>query len=268
MLSTSLPALASTPPDPARVPWKRLDFEASKLFLTGSTEVHLHTQATTGEDGPPEVLRLDVASSFAGRDSVSRVWFEPESAAAHERQKDRTGSKAYRKIFRFTSTGVESRRLSPADASEADLPPERWSRVEESSYPHPPEADCAVVSEPTLLFYLVSALRVGPGERIEVCSFSGKTLSRLLLEVEEGPRVRIDAAVLGAEGEGQEEVETLRFRVRAEPVVAGQEVELEFLGLEGDVAILVDTERRLPVRIEGRVPALGRLRVRLVGVER
>lgn len=198
---------------------------------------------------------------------MSRVWFEPDSAAALERRKDRAGSRAYRKIFRFTPEGIESIRLAPADTSEAGLSPERWSRVEESSYPHPRGADCALVSEPTLLFYLVSAARVGPGEQIEICSFSGKTLSRLRLEVEVGPRLRVDAAMLGSGGEGRVEVETLRFRVHAEPVVPGQEVELDFLGLEGEVAILVETERRLPVQIEGRLPPLGRLRVRLVGAE-
>lgn len=264
-------AMVSAQMDASRVVWKSLEFEASKLFMTGTTKVRLaaHPDGEPPSRSPGAFSRLDVASSFAGRDSVSRVWFEPGSAAAFERQKDRSGAKAYRKTFRFTSRGIEARRLSPAGHSEVGWSPERWSRVEESSYPYPPGSDCVVISEPTLLFYLVSASRVGPGEQIEICSFSGKTLSRLRLEVETGPRIWVDYEVGGEAGAGRrrEEIETLKFRVFAEPVVPGQEVELDFLGLEGDVAILADAERRLPVLVEGRLPHLGSLRARLVGAE-
>lgn len=282
VLGFSPSILASGDLDPSRITWRELSFEASKFFLTGTTKVRFEEvdgedlpaePEATGELPPPlavqEIYRLSLDSSFAGRESASRVWFDPSSAAALQRLKDRKGNKAYRKSYRFLPGGVAVLRLSPGGAEEVGLAPEEWSKIERFFYPHPPEADCEGIVEPSILFYVVSARTWSMGDQLEICTFSGKDLNRLRIGAVAGPKLEVDFQLVsqGKEIRRREVVETLELQISTEPLAPGRDAELDFLGLTGDVSIFLEMEQRLPVRVEGRLSKLGRLKVDLAAVE-
>ncbi len=281
--------------DPERVPWTRLRYEARKLFFSGTTEVRLAgprsdlageliesprgaaLEADPGGRTPggpdpgrpdPQLSRLTLESAFAGRRSEVEVWFDPGTAAALQRRKQRYGKKAYEKIYRFTADGVFSRRRSPRISGRRGS--EWWGRLEEEFYRYPGErGGCPVVAEPTVLFYLLAAAELTPGEPLAVCTFSRRDLSRIEVWPAGAATLRVDYAELsgGERRQRQGEIETLRVTVRARanprrPLDGG---EFEFLGLVGDVEIFV--AGGVPVEVRGRLPRFGRVQVRLVEVE-
>ncbi len=263
--------------DPDRVPWTRLRYEARKLFFKGTTEVRLgagsrrdliaspgHAALEPGSGGPaPRVSLLELDSVFAGRRSEVEVWFDPGGLVAFQRRKLRHGKKAYEKIYRFTADGVFSRRRSPRISGRR--PAEPWGRLEEEFYRYPGErGGCPTVAEPTMLFYLLAAAELTPGEPLTACTFSRRDLSRVEVRAAGAATLKVDYAELtdGERRQRQGEIEALRVTVRARPLDGG---DFEFLGLEGDVEIfLVDG---VPVEIRGRLPRFGRVQVKLVEVE-
>lgn len=262
--------------DPGQVPWTRLELEARKLFAKGRTEVRLTSvarsqaaphliaspDAAAVEGGGPKLAVLDVEAAFAGRRSETRIWFDPWRPAALQRLKLRTGRKGYQKTYRFADAGVYSRRRSPADRRQSEGPVGGWSQLAEAFYPYPAGyRECGPVTEPTLVLYVVSALGARP---FHLCSYSDKTLHHV--ELTPGGSVSLDVDyTLGSGRRRQGRVEVDRVVLRARPVAAGSGDDFEFLGLEGDVDIYLDG--RVPVEIAGRLPGLGRVRIKLTAAE-
>ncbi len=261
--------------DPDRVPWTRLRYEARKLFFKGTTEVRLAgprgdrageliaSPGRAGLEPKAGVSLIELESAFAGRRSVAEVWFDPGSAGALQRRKQRYGKKAYEKIYRFTGDGIFSRRRSPRISGRR--PGEWWGRLEEEFYRYPGErGGCPVVAEPTVLFYLLAAAELATGKPLAVCTFSRRGLARVELRSAGTATLDVDYAETSA-GERrrrQGEIEALRVTVRARPLNGG---DFEFLGLEGDVELFL--AGRVPVEIRGRLPRFGRVQVKLVEVE-
>lgn len=260
--------------DTPTLPWTHLRFSAKKLFWTAETRIDLEpadpsSLATTliaapGSDAlpaPPPVLQLSVASAFAGRRDHATLWFDPETGRAFQRRKVREGKKAYTKTYRFTREGVFSHRRSPTD-DERDRPSSDWSNLDTRTFPHRPDR-CAVVTEPTALLHRVSLADLELGDRVDLCAFSNKQTQRLVLRVEEALQLEVDHQ-LSSPGttprQRRETIEVLRLRIGpADEAAEG----FELLGLEGEVDLYVDRRYRLPVRLEGRLGSLGRLRVDL-----
>ena len=266
------------PPKEARttVPWTTLRFEASKLFWTATTTlrwVPVEAGELPGQliDAPSHrplaargrVVRLELASQFAGRQDDASVWVEESGFRALQRLKRRRGKKAYQKTYRFTEGGVYSHRLSPRDGEPEDGPPNRWSRLATTFYPYS-ETPCAVVSEPTALFFLVSVLPLEPGERHSLCTFSNKDLQWIEVEAVERTRLEVDLELDHADGTSSRidgPLTVRRLVVRPRDTATGDDFEL--LGLEGELSLWVADQPRLPVRLSGRLGALGRTTVDL-----
>ena len=278
-------ATAADPPsraafDPGAVPWTRLEFEAKKLWATGTTEVRLGSaeggdldrqliaspRGTALRPGVPRLTVLAMNAAFAGRRSETSVWFDPQRSTAFQRLKRRIGKKGYQKTYRYGEDGVYVLRRAPLDARQGEGPVDGWGKIEEFFYPYPQERpDCVTVSDPSLLLYLVAA--AGPGDPFSVCTFSGKTL----FLVEFKPRGTTSLAVdyvtrsQGQESRRQGDVEAACVVLEARPVEAVEGEDFEFLGLEGDVEIFLDG--RIPVAVEGRLPGLGKLRIQLAAAD-
>ncbi|MEE8526881.1 MAG: hypothetical protein V3T72_23350 [Thermoanaerobaculia bacterium] len=263
--------------DPGRVPWTRLELEARKFFTKARTEIVLTSPAGLGRQliasprgaalqpqGPLALLELRAA--FAGRRSETSVWFDPRQAAVLQRLKLRPGKKGYQKTYRFTEDGVYSHRRSPLDSRQGAGPVEGWGKVEEAFYPYPERhRECGPISEPELLLYMISA--AGTEKPFHTCSFSDKTLHHVELKPRGTVSLDVDYAT-GSDGRqsrrrGRVEVEHVVLQAR--PVDAGSGDDFEFLGLEGDVDIFLDG--RIPVEVAGRLPGLGRIRIKLVAVD-
>lgn len=263
------------------VPWTRLEYAAHKLFLKGRSEIRLESVPSSRLAGEliesPEgsalgprgsrAGRLELRSAFAGRESRSRVWFDPDTVNAFQRLKERPGKDPYRKTYRYAREGVYEHRCAPGDASEKGRPWEQWSQIEETFHAHPSgHRRCSTVIEPALLFYLVSAVDLSAA--FEVCAFTDRALHRVQIRPAGSESLAIDYVERSPSGENrrQRQIEARRFAVSAQPLAGGAS-DFELLGLQGDVEIYLDPDTRVPVRIAGRVPKLGRLEVELTAVD-
>ncbi|MCG8462639.1 MAG: hypothetical protein MI919_40660 [Holophagales bacterium] len=256
--------------------WRRLDLEASKLFLTASTEVSLQPVASSkaraelmsSPRGKARVAaergwKIAIDTSAMGRRSSEEILFDAAGSGL-QRFKLRHGSKAYSKTYRFTDAGVFLLRTSPADVDEATGPRESWSRRGETWYPLPER--CPAPVDPSALLYLITAPGwLEPGTPRELCVFSSKTFSRARVE-DAGTVSAIVGYGLG-EGRREGEIEARRITVTPVRIEGAEDEPFELLGLSGQLEILVDLEHGVPVEVRGKLSYAGSVAARLRGVE-
>jgi hypothetical protein len=121
-----------------------------------------------------------------GRTYRTDVWFSAAGVSPLERRRDKIGRGANRKIFRFFADGVRRLRIEPDGRSEAKLAPDQWSNVQELFFPYgPTRADCAVLSDPNLLFVIAAAGAV-TAEPLELCVFNKQAIYHVRLSAEPG----------------------------------------------------------------------------------
>lgn len=278
-------------------PWQALRFEASKLFLTAKMEVRLEKASRQAADtllpspegrpfapSDPSLWTVELTSSAVGRRSRSRVWFDPKTHSAWQRAKEKLGSKPYDKVSRFTRDGVYTRRRAPINSQQTEQPPETWGKVQTRFEPYPGwqasglsqvladggDGPCRAILEPSQLLYVLGILNLdAPPENL--CIFSDGTISRLRFEPRGSTALNVDftesKGTGTAEQRRQERLDARCVIIRSLTLDGQAGGELELLGLEGDVEIFLDSDRGLPLEIRGKLPNLGSVKVRLVGVE-
>ena len=268
--------------DAQRVRWQHLEYRATKLLISATTTIDLRAVSgdearagllaaerpgATAQEPGERTLEIRLESSVLGRKSIEKLWFDPHAATTLQRYKLRHGSKAYDKTQRFTDLGVLSRRRSPADDSEARaLPGAGWSKVRETWYAAPPEArGCALLADPTLLFYLFSAHDWSAGRALRLCVFSNKSFSRLQVRPAGQQNLAVDYLDTGTRKQG--DLEALRVELRSQSLGTDGRA-FELMGLEGDVDLFLDPATGIPVEIRGRMSKLGSVEVRLAVVRR
>lgn len=272
------PAVGEGPFDVGNLRWKRLELRARKFFLSARSVVRLETvpaaeaaaewiQSPRGRavlPAGPNVLAVTIESSGVGGEATESVWFNPSYADALQRLKMRHGgSKAYRKAIRFTDQGAFQLRTAPRNGAEADRPFTKWKKIEKSFFPRPEGAGCPTVSEPSVLFYMLSARTADESQ--SVCVLSGEQMVPLSIETVGTERVAVDyeEARAGALERRTGEVEALRVAIR--PLAGGDDFEL--LGLDGDVEIWIEKASRVPVEVRGRISGVGGVKIKLTAVE-
>lgn len=265
--------------DLSRLTWTELDFKAKKFFLSAHSEIRIGVRPATvvtepdldisrGEPRIPSmssVLEIRIDSDAAGRKSTESVFFEPRHGTAFKRLKKRLGKKGYHKTERFTDEGVFLLRRAPQTKSEAELTRDDWSKVERFFHPFETGASCRNVTEPAVLFYLLSTGPLPEDGAWQACVYSDERAIAIAIEPLGRERLEVDYEVLAAAEtrrvEGKVEVWRLVVRPREE------EEGFEFLGLEGAVEVLIDAETRVPLRVEGRMGGLGKIAVKLERVK-
>ncbi len=272
------PAWATTPEDPA-LPWQRLEFTASKLFLTATTQVELRwvsrseaeaawlaspdldrAHGAVLQPGPHPLLALSLDTAFAGRHTTSTTWFDSGQGTVFQSQRQRSGRKAYQKTYRFTTAGTFSLRQAPADQGQAALEPNAWTQRHTEFYPHPTGlSECAVISEPAVLLYWITAHLPRENQPVSFCTYSNKTVQVLTLTATAAPPMDVDYTLRRNGQRVSRRAAVPVWKVLVEPKPTSNEAKeaFEFLGLEGAVEIQVERENRLPVQISGRIPKLG-----------
>lgn len=289
LLEAQGPARAQTMDlDEERLAWRRLEYEASKLNfrIEASVEISPASPSELGAalvepgagSGVPvwsgEALLLEIESRGLGRESLVDFWFRPDAAALQRRQLE-TGSKARRnrfKIARFTDRGVFSVTRRPTD-EEVSRPHEEWSERSENFEPYPGGVGThGPISEPSVIFYAVSAASLeGPGDAITLPLLSKGQVVLVTLRVRGLERIKVryeESSPSGSRRIDRHE-DVLAVSLESRPVEAGGGgEELRFMGLGGDVVLYLEPERRIPVRISGRVKYAGKahLKLRRVGL--
>jgi hypothetical protein len=267
--------------DPQKVRWTELEYRAKKLTFSASTTILYGLVATSAsraqltkpgqgiavEATGPEVARVDLETQGMGRRTTTTLWLDPTSAAALQRSQAEAGSKPRIKTYRFTGDGVFATLRRPA-SGESDRPHDRWSDVSEGFRDYPEWTGRGlIVSEPSVLFYLVSAAPLrAQGDLVQLPVFSKDRLLLVELRVVGTESVKVDFERRTATGtqriKGSREA--LRLVVDARRLgPESAEGDLSFLGLQGDVELLVDRESGAPLEVRGRVPVAGRVTVRL-----
>jgi hypothetical protein len=265
------------------VTWKRLEFQASKLLVKARAHVELTQHDSAAVQGrllervadhplPPRgsrVLAIEVGSSFMGRHSTTSLLVDPTDNSALQREQVETGKRQRVKLYRFCADGVYSRRVTPRDDAEKALAPAAWTKMLEE---HLDYAAGKAVSDPAALFYLLSIAEPKAyldGQTVQLFSqgevhavevrFAGEEELAVSYEIHPSPEPSMgDTAAPGTERVAQR-VRALRYTLHpADPTDA-----LELLGLEGDLEIWIETERRIPVLVTGKVSPVGRVAVKL-----
>ncbi len=276
--------------DATQVVWSRLKYEASKLIGRVSAKVQLRPIATaalessliTSPQGlallPPvdriflvNVKTLIKPAFLADQTSESRAWFGSRDGTVLQYIKRRQGDKTYQKTYRFTQEGAYRLRVKPSDKREARLPQKRWTNIKESFYKYQASRqDCPVISEATVLFYMISAAELSEGNKpMGFCAFSNKILYHLQIQAQGSKNLEVNYVQISPENKTRRKgmIKTLRVSVKAHPENPEKEQEaFKFLGLTGDFEIFLEKASRIPVQFNGRVPRLGKLKIKLVEV--
>ena len=218
-----------------------------------------------------QTLRIEasIERSQAGQ-AISELLSRPADGVALQRTQLDSGRRNRFRGHRFESDGVFSIRRAPG-SGEAELPHEEWSEVSDTFRAFPEWAGEGMeVSDPTALFYFLGAAKLeNVGDAIQFPVFSRDQLLLVDLKVTGRERTRVEFEKRTRAGS-----ETVRGHLEAIQLLIdgshlgpdSEEADFEFLGLRGDVEVLLHPELRAPVEVSGRVPRIGRVRIRLTEI--
>lgn len=213
---------------------------------------------------------LESTTHLPGRTFVAREVLEPLHAAAREIVDTETGAKHHRKTYTLSDRGFQLDVLEPDSVAQMLLPPERWTRVTRSfaAYPEALPAGTVVTGPSGLLYVVSSAHLSAPGDSVTVYVLVQTQVERVTAYVEDVESLQLD---FQEESHGKltpvhEPRAVLRLVAHSQPVGPASASAFRLFGLEGDIVILWDPVRRLPVEIAGLVKMLGQVEVRLAVV--
>ena len=263
------PGAAAQPPENDMLPsWTRLEFKASKLFVTARSalEVELQDSAVAAPHwvdiapahlAPDQVVRVRSTAAFLGRTSTTDVWLDPHDLRAFQRHAVDSGNRNRHKIYRFGRKQVLALRSEPETKHEAELPEPQWTRRSEQRFD---VEDGLIVTDPVAVFYMLSRRPQTPQQLHIVTSNS---LGGVRIELAE--RGVVDAEVewqtggVGGASVGPGPRPALRYTVT--PTESDSDFSL--LGLEGAISVWIDEEFGVPLEVRGKISPVGTVRVRL-----
>ena len=272
-------------PNLAAPVWTELELEARKLFLKAATRVSVRLEPATAVEGdlrvPPEgVPSQPVGSRVAvvtlssdlpfGRRETARAWVDPLSGAALQGERLRMGRKPSWKQWRYLDGGRYVWRVSPQDPNEESLDCSAWTRRRDRLERWREAVPSGlVVSDSYALLYLVSAGRLDRGgSELRFCLEADDRLVEVRLVAGELIAERFELEEVAGEST---RVRTDKIRARAvrglgRPVAGGagaEDVDLGFLGLKGEITILVEEGTGMPLEVRGRAEGVGKVTVRV-----
>ncbi len=259
-----------------RVVWRELRYTAHKMGMSATVDVRLDDSAvprsdlTEGAPAPGDGLLLESTTRLPGRVFLASERIDPAQASVRRIVDTETGAKYHRKTYTLTSHGFLLEMLEPASRAESKLAPERWTREVRSFTPYPRElAEGVPITGPIGLLYAASAASLtSPGDELTVLVLVQTHVERVTLRVEgvETVALQFEERSGSVVTEVREERTGLRLVARSRPVDPSSTSAFRIFGLGGDVELLWDPVRRLPLEIAGNVTMLGRVHVRLAAV--
>jgi hypothetical protein len=255
-----------------------LRFAARKLGIAAGIVIRRMAGESEGGaasdpgSGAGTALVLESTTHLPGRTFIAREVLDPATVAARQIVDTETGAKHHRKTYTLGSRGFELDLLQPDGLRQMVLPSERWTRETRSFTPYPPTLPAgATITGPAGLLLVVAAADLrAAGDSVTVYVLVQTQIERVTASVVEVVPVQLDLEEdSGLGGTAVHERRTVaRLLVHGEPVDAAAASVFRLFGLEGDVTILWDPVRRLPVELAGQVHMLGDVEVRLVSVTR
>lgn len=274
--------------DAGRVRWSDLSFSAKNIMAAVDVDVHLgslrQTEVQAALPASPGGVPVNSSSSMVYHLSFSNsvdpifrpavkssnlVWFDPQQGAVLGRIRFRQGKDDFEKKYRFTEQGVFRHQREPKNKKEALLPPEQWTDIKDTFYPHDPDhLGCAYISERLVLIYLVSAVVLTPNaEPLSVCVFGIRQLHRVSLRARGLHSLEVNYIEKDQQAETRRKgaVEALKIEIEARPMESSPNVTEDFsiLGLHKDIAIFIDPVSRIPLQISGYIPGVGQADLKL-----
>lgn len=264
--------------DPARVGWREASYHGRKLIFSldatvalgfpGADEIaedlEISREVDALEPSPERTVAVRLESEALGSESKTLLFADACDGTALQRREIKTKRNGVRyKTLRFAADGFEIRFHDPAPGQDLEAP-RSWSRLKTRFAPYPAWAgEDLDVSEPTALFYILSAAPLSEtGDVVRFPAVSKDRLVELRLEVAGWEQLQVDYERDGRPIEGP--VPALKILVTARDLdPASDESPLEMLGLHGAIEVHLDAETRAPLAISGKVPFVGRARVRI-----
>lgn len=252
--------------DPRTVPWSELRFSTRKFGISATSDISL-APADRQAGGAPGALTLAIDSAYVGRLAHAEATFDPKTAAVSSSATGRLGKRGYYKSYRFLPAGLALLRRAPATSAEEQLEPDHWTRIETKSFSFPPGTDkCPVISEAAVLFYVLSAApAIEIGKSREICMVSGTTPYDVVITARGRESLPVDYEMVSGDTvrSVSTRVDALELVIDARPIDGSPGDDFSFLGLEGAMTLHLDTELGAPLRVRGRLPLLGNVRIKL-----
>jgi hypothetical protein len=271
LLATSPAAVLAGDPPPGRpqapaLGWNELRYAARKAGISATIELRLDR----GSDDLANGILLESTTHLPGRTFVARERVDPVLAGAREIVDTETGARHHRKTYTLRERGFELDLLEPASLPEMLLPPERWTKRSTSftRYPRALAAGTTITGPAGLLYATSTAGLTSPGDSMTIHVLVQTQVERVTVRVEGAEPVDLafEENAGGRTSAVHEQLMVLRLVAASQPVEPGSSSAFRIFGLEGDVQLLWDSGRRLPVEISGHVKMLGQVTVRLASV--
>ena len=154
-----------------------------------------HGEIAIPENSDVLLISADIEAKllFERKKWQGRVWFLPGDGTALQRNRHKPGKGASDKRLRYGPEGVYRRRAEPNNRREAELGADEWTKVRNAFYGYGKgRADCAPISDPLVLFYVVSAVGMTDGRELEFCAFNKKELYRVVIQSAGTERLKVD----------------------------------------------------------------------------
>ena len=272
--------------DKTAVTWKHLSFKGKEYFAKLVAEIELMSPSKSELDvafipspkGAPVAMtefgalvidtNISVKSIFGTIKLRKKAWFDPVSLSAMQYVRERRGFKDSEKTYRFTDKGVHRVAKTPIDKNEIIQPPEKWSSSYEEFYPYDSEKkDCANITAPISIIYLISALKVSDFEKpVTICVFNKK--ETVYLDIQKEPSEALQVSHIEAKGDKAIHKDTSILAevlsLKARSISSGQAIDnFTLVGLQGDLRIYIDPESQTPVQLRGDYKSFGEIKLNL-----
>jgi len=257
---------AFPPAAPAAVAWRELKFAGHKAGISAAIDLRL------GHDPvrPADEILVESTTHLPGRTFAARERLDSVGARAREIVDTETGARHHRKTYTLGERGFLLDLVEPASLPELLLPPERWTKRSASftAYPRALPAGATVTGPAGLLYAASAAGLSAPGDSLTIHVLVQAHVERVTVWVEgaEPFELAFDENTGGEVRAVRGQLTALRLVARSQPVDSASASAFRIFGLEGNVEILWDPGRRLPVEISGHVKLLGQVEVRLASV--
>ena len=263
--------------------WTELVFKGSKLMTNITVKIQLSSaDQLSGSQSPNIGTGLDDCSKAVTGDKVltvqssskgvgssgqyeEEVWFDGKALHPGKRIRLSGGNDPWVKSYCWEDNGVRRLKIFPGKSSEKKHPPSKWTKRSESFYEYPVDsAGCATILDPSVVFYMLTTLDLSSQkEAMEICVFGRKQLHRVTIRQEKNSSLKVAYKERSASGEGRvkDKITPVVFSIstKALPATKQKPEAYSFLGLNKDIRIFMDPEKRLPVKIIGTNNSIGEL---------
>ena len=267
--------------DQRNINYTKLNYEASKLFMSFDTAVTLDkkpvSEAVNDLVVPKDnnalvpdsgsIYTVSTDSTFFGKHTTYTLWFDDNAALLQRLKELRRGEKSNSKLYRFAQNGKHDFRKD-FDNENFTINLSEVKNWGSSFRNYPIEVgEGQFVSESSALLYLASMLKLqNPGDEQNILLFSRDQLVNTKLTVTEKTKLKVDFTINdGGNSNRVKERHRNVIKVVVKPVDSqGNPVkDLKVMGLQGDISMYIDEGTRLVVQITGEVKVAGEVDIKL-----